>query len=420
MGAFRRGKLRIRGSLHVGVGFLAATSGATEESRLTFESVRTRRPAGSRSCPPGAGKKTLICAHGLGGTKASFLPTVAALAEHYRVVAVDLPGFGESDKPIGAPYNAPYFARVGVRADGRARPRQGPPRGQQHGRPRGDRGRPMDEQRVESLVLLSPALAWLRDRRWAPIVKALRPELGLLQIAPRPIVEGVVRRFVGAQGGWADAGVDEFLRAYLTPRGRAAFYAAARSIYLDEPHGEDGFWTRMAELAPRSLFVWGRSDTLVPIAFMKHVEDCLPAAKHLELECGHVPQLEAPRETHAAIAHVLRLSPAALALRARDAVQPSAWTRIRPDRGFHRMVQAMRVTAQPYGFMAAPLAPLRRRVQLALPDLRPRGLRGRPGGDQAGVRRRPPTVSTRARRTPSRWATRSASTRCSRSTRAAT
>ena len=107
-------------------------------------------------------------------------------------------------------------------------------------------------------MLLSPALAWLRDRRWAPIVKALRPELGLLQIAPRPIVEGVVRRFVGAQGGWADAGVDEFLRAYLTPRGRAAFYAAARSIYLDEPHGENGFWTRMAELAPRSLFVWGR------------------------------------------------------------------------------------------------------------------------------------------------------------------
>jgi pimeloyl-ACP methyl ester carboxylesterase len=39
----------------------------------------------------------------------------------------------------------------------------------------------------------------------------------------------------------------------------------------------------------------------VPIAFMKHVEDCLPAARHVELDCGHVPQLEAPRETHAAM-----------------------------------------------------------------------------------------------------------------------
>jgi pimeloyl-ACP methyl ester carboxylesterase len=226
---------------------------------------------------------------------------VAALAEHYRVVALDLPGFGESDKPIGAPYNAPWFARsVFDLMDALDLERAHLVGNSMGGRVVIEAGL-IDEERVKSLVLLSPALAWLRDRRWAPIVKALRPELGLLQIAPRPIVEGIVRRFVGAQGGWADAGVDEFLRAYLSPRGRAAFYAAARSIYLDEPHGEDGFWTRMARMAPRSLFVWGRHDMLVPIAFMKHVEECLPAAKHLELECGHVPQLEAPRETHAAI-----------------------------------------------------------------------------------------------------------------------
>ena len=95
--------------------------------------------------------------------------------------------------------------------------------------------------------------------------------------------------------------MDEFLRAYLTPRGRAAFYAAARNIYLDEPHGDDGFWTRLADARADSLFVWGRHDTLVPIAFMRHVERALPSARHLELDCGHVPQLERPRETHAAM-----------------------------------------------------------------------------------------------------------------------
>jgi pimeloyl-ACP methyl ester carboxylesterase len=54
-----------------------------------------------------------------------------------------------------------------------------------------------------------------------------------------------------------------------------------------------------------TMFVWGRHDTLVPIAFMKHVERALPRAKHVELACGHVPQLERPRETHAAIRKVL-------------------------------------------------------------------------------------------------------------------
>ena len=42
----------------------------------------------------------VVMLHGLGGTKASFLPTVAALADEYRVYAIDLPGFGDSVKPL--------------------------------------------------------------------------------------------------------------------------------------------------------------------------------------------------------------------------------------------------------------------------------------------------------------------------------
>jgi pimeloyl-ACP methyl ester carboxylesterase len=40
----------------------------------------------------------------------------------------------------------------------------------------------------------------------------------------------------------------------------------------------------------------------VPIGFARHVRDALPSARHLELDCGHVPQLERPAETHGAIA----------------------------------------------------------------------------------------------------------------------
>jgi pimeloyl-ACP methyl ester carboxylesterase len=306
MQAFQRGSLRVRGSLHLGVGFLAATSGASEPGRLTFEGVSTR---GGRVSilSAGVGPDVLLCLHGLGGTKASFLPTVAALADRYRVVAMDLPGSGESDKPIGAPYDSDWFARsafdtldaLGVDGAHLAGNSMG-------GRVAIEAGL-IDRSRVRSLTLLSPALAWLRDRRWAPMVRLLRPELGLLQVTPRSVTDRLVRMLVpGANDGWAAAGVDEFLRGYLTPRGRAAFYAAARNIYLDEPHGDDGFWTRLGGLAPDALFVWGRHDTLVPIAFMKHVERALPAARHVELDCGHVPQLERPRETHAAMLDFMR------------------------------------------------------------------------------------------------------------------
>jgi pimeloyl-ACP methyl ester carboxylesterase len=298
MQAFRVG----RGSLHFGVGFLAATSGADEPGRLEFDTLRTRGFGAISALTAGTGPETIVCVHGLGGTKASFLPTVNALADHYRVVAIDLPGFGESDKPIGAPYDAPWFARsVFAAMDALGLERAHIAGNSMGGRVAIEAGL-TDRERTGGLLLLSPALAWLRARPWAPIVRALRPELGLIQPAPRPVVDAMVRRLVpAANGGWTAAGIDEFLRAYLTRSGRAAFYAAARNIYLDEPHGDEGFWTRLRSLECDSLFVWGRHDKLVPIGFMKHVEEALPRASHVELSCGHVPQVERPQETHAAI-----------------------------------------------------------------------------------------------------------------------
>ena len=224
------------------------------------------------------------------------------LADRYRVIAADLPGFGESDKPIAAAYDAPYFADV-MRAllDSLEIDRAHLAGNSMGGRVAIELGL-SEPERVDKLVLLSPALAWLRDRPWKWLLPSQLPKLGLLQPTPRAIAEPIVRRLIpGSENGWSAAGVDEFLRAYLTPRGRAAFYASLRNVYLDEPYGEDGLWTRLATLAPDALFVWGRQDPLIPIAFMKHVERTLPAARHLELDCGHVPQVERPRETNAAI-----------------------------------------------------------------------------------------------------------------------
>jgi pimeloyl-ACP methyl ester carboxylesterase len=306
MAAFRSGRLHMRGSLHLGVGFLAATSGSAEPGRLTFETLRTRSGRVS-IVSAGTGDRTLLCLHGLGGTKASFLPTLAALADEYRVVAMDLPGFGESDKPIGAPYNSAWFARTVFDTLDELGVDQATLVGNSMGGRVAIEAGLVSPERVEGLVLLSPALAWLRDRRWVPLVRLMRPELGLFQVTPRPLVEAALRRLMPtASDGWAAAGMDEFLRAYLTRRGRAAFYASARNIYLDEPHGDDGFWTRLASLGPDSLFVWGLNDTLVPVGFRRHVERALASARHVELNCGHVPQLERPRETHAAMRDFLR------------------------------------------------------------------------------------------------------------------
>ncbi len=300
MAAFRQGRMRVRQNLHLGVGFLAATSGLADERRLRFASFHTR--LGRISTLSAGEGDPVICVHGLGGTKASFLPTVAALAEHHRIIAMDLPGFGDSDKPITAAYDAPYFAAaIEALLDELGIERVHLIGNSMGGRVAIEMGL-LRPERTARIALFSPALAWLRDRRWRWLLRAPLPMLGLIQPAPRVITEPIVRNLVpGGKDGWSAAGVDEFLRSFLTPRGRVAFYEAARNIYLDEPHGERGLWTRLARMSPDTLFIWGRHDQLVPIAFRKHVERALPAARHLELDCGHVPQLEAPKETHHAV-----------------------------------------------------------------------------------------------------------------------
>ena len=82
LGEFRSGRLSVRRNMHLGIGFLAATSGRTDAGRLRFEVVRTR--VGRISTMQAGRGEPLVAIHGLGGTKGSFLPTLAELAPHFR------------------------------------------------------------------------------------------------------------------------------------------------------------------------------------------------------------------------------------------------------------------------------------------------------------------------------------------------
>ena len=126
----------------------------------------------------------MLCLHGLGGTKASFLPTVGCLADSYRVVALDLPGFGELDKPIGAPCQRGLVCPGGRRGAGcprcGARASGGNSMG---GRVAIEAGLTQGD-RVDGLALLSPALAWLRDRRWLRLARLAAPNWGSCKSRP--------------------------------------------------------------------------------------------------------------------------------------------------------------------------------------------------------------------------------------------
>jgi pimeloyl-ACP methyl ester carboxylesterase len=321
MGAYRSGALRIRRNLHLGVGFLAATGGDRSPGRLRFETIDTEH--GRLATMQAGTGEPVVMLHGLGATKAEFMPTLVALApKGFRTIALDLPGFGDSDKPFPAAYDAPFFAeRVAAALDALDLDRAHMLGHSMGGRVALELGM-RHPDRMSSLILMTPSMAWLAERRFAGWLRLVRPELGIFQPTPRPIVESIVKRVVpGSDSHFVAPAIDEFLRAYFSPRGRVAFYAAARQIYLEDP---DNFWAGLRELSPESLFIWGQRDTLVPIGFQRHVREALPAARHVVLDCGHVPQLECPGKLHAAIEQFLRYGPTGVPAR------PSRFT---PARG---------------------------------------------------------------------------------------
>ncbi len=303
--AFLAGELEVRGHLSLALELESLFAPIEPRPEGWPETIHPKvgrlRWSILRAGPPDA--QPVFLFHGLGATKASFLTTVANLSRDMRVYACDLPGFGDSAKPI-ASYDAPWFATRVIELLDALEIKEAVLCGNSMGGRIGIECALRAPERCKGVVALAPALGFQRFRQVAPFVRFLRPELGIVPVRPtRGMVTRVMRQIMAdpecLPSHWYEAAADEFFRVWNKPRGRMAFAAAARHIYLDEPHGEAGFWARLAGLEVPATFVFGREDPMIPAALAGQVAEALPHAEIAILDdCGHVPQLEEPDTIH--------------------------------------------------------------------------------------------------------------------------
>ena len=216
------------------------------------------------------------------------------------------PGIRRSFKPLRGPIirgSSPARSSIA----GCPRARAGPRDRQQHGRT-GLAWRSACASRARRTARPVGAVVGLATARpWAPLVRLLRPELGLVQLAPA----------LGGRGGGAShhsrRGRQLGARRCRRVPARLSHAARARRLLrggapdlLEEPHGAKGFWTRLAPLEPPRPVRLGQARLAGADRIRGAREATLPTAHHLVLDCGHVPQIERPAETHAAIADFLR------------------------------------------------------------------------------------------------------------------
>jgi pimeloyl-ACP methyl ester carboxylesterase len=250
----------------------------------------------------------LVLVHGLGSSSSvEFYYNLEPLAAQHRVFAIDLPGFGRSDKPVLAYTIALFVQAVSDLMASEAIERAGVMGVSMGGRVA--LGLALDSpDKVERLVLVD-ALGVGAPRRVLAYSILLTRGLGELTLrgtarALRQMNPAVIRRFWGwylkrpnrVDTLWSDERIANHGSLLARPEYRAAYLAALRSIagmrqLRDGVVVED----RLTELRMPTLLIWGGHDHIFPASHAQAAMERIPNGR-LEVfdDSGHTPQMEEP------------------------------------------------------------------------------------------------------------------------------
>lgn len=251
----------------------------------------------------------LVLIHGLGNEADTWRHVIPRLASRFRVIALDLPGFGRSDKPRRA-YTVQFFGEVLLQlldALGIARA--------------GLVGHSLGAIIAHSVALQQPGrvgrLVLVSGGLFAPSQKL---DVAMLILLMPGVGEWLYRRFQkDADAAYRSLepyyahldGLPESERAFLYRRvnervrdedQRRAFFSAFRRLALWLPRQQSGLRERLAHLAVPTLVVWGEADRVNPVANGRALAEAHPSARLVVVPgAGHNVQEEQPEAVAAAI-----------------------------------------------------------------------------------------------------------------------
>lgn len=233
----------------------------------------------------------LLFLHGLGGSLFEWRRQIGPASARRRVIAPDLLGAGESDKPARADYSIEAQAR----RVGRLLDRLDVPRvevvASSYGGGVALRLAVDEPARISRMTLVAP-ICYRERLPWfaAPCRFAWAADLAEAVRVPVWAV-AVARRLSTHLAATADAEI-EGLFGEINARGtRRAMVGWVRDALRSDARGVQAGLARV--IAP-TLLIWGRQDPIVPVDLGRRLARALPAARLVELEAGHVPHLERP------------------------------------------------------------------------------------------------------------------------------
>ena len=273
---------------------------ASFESRtLSLNGLGIHYLQGGRGSP-------LVLIHGLGSAASlEFQFNLEAFATAHQVLAVDLPGFGQSDKPA-ADYSISFFINLLLGFLASQRLERAAVLGVSHGG-RIALGLALQAPRTVERLVLVDALGVGAPRRVLAYQLMTVPAIGELILsgtaqALRRLDPRLIRRLWGwylSRPRAMDRVLDDdrilsHRRQMWTPGYRTAYLRTLRSVAgLRRLQDNVTLTDRLRELSMPTLLAWGRHDRLFPVQQAAEAAERIPRAQFVIFEhSGHTPQME--------------------------------------------------------------------------------------------------------------------------------
>jgi pimeloyl-ACP methyl ester carboxylesterase len=255
---------------------------------LTVDGVKLRyRDTGSGEIP-------ILLLHGLAASIEIWDPVVQELRKRHRVLALDLPGFGRSDKP-DADFSPAYMSRVVRQFLTQLEVPKVTLIGHSYGGAVALRFAIDTPASLDRLVLVAPAVLGRHAHLLARLMTL--PGLGeMLSMPSRAGTKLLFRLATHNSAAISDALIDESYRLAKLPGAQRSFLRTVRG--LGNLRGQrsdvrDPILARLRELSMPTLLLWGKQDRFVPEA--TGTAGLIPGIR-IELldHCGHLVWLEQP------------------------------------------------------------------------------------------------------------------------------
>jgi pimeloyl-ACP methyl ester carboxylesterase len=249
------------------------------------------------------GEAPVLILHGLVASAETFGKLIPELPEDRRVVVLDLPGAGFSERPPELPAGLAHTAALVLRFAEQVGLHRPVVLGHSHGGAIAFQMAATEPEFAQGLVLVCPAHPFSGREEW--LVRFYLSATGrvfarLLPLLPARLYLAAFRRMPGRRGSVTLADVRPYHRS-LRVRGTVAHLLRLLSTWRADM---DALGARLREGAVRTprLLIWGEVDPVVPASTALELLRFLPGAELVILGgVGHVPNEEAPLECGNAI-----------------------------------------------------------------------------------------------------------------------